>query len=80
LTCILLGLVGFATAVDLKTRNFILAFSIGLAFGLGYYGIRTALDGMGGRGLLPSVWAAWAPCALFAVIAFAQLQRLQRVH
>ncbi len=79
-TCILLGLVGFATAVDLKTRNFVLAFSIGLAFGLGYYSIRTALNGMGGRGLLPSAWAAWAPCVLFTAIAIAQMQRLQRVH
>lgn len=80
ITCLLLGLVGFATAVDLKTRNFVLAFSIGLAFGLGYYALRTALNGMGGRGLLPSIWAAWAPCLLFALISFGQLRRLQRVH
>lgn len=79
-TCLLLGLVGFSTAVDLKTRNFVLAFSVGLAFGLGYYALRTALNGMGGRGLLPAAWAAWAPCALFALIAFGQLRRLQSVH
>lgn len=80
ITCLLLGLVGFSTAVDLKIRNFVLAFSIGLVFGLGYYALRTALNGMGGRGLLPPAWAAWAPCLLFALIAFGQLRRLQRVH
>lgn len=80
ITCLLLGLIGFTTAVDLKTRNFVLAFSIGLAFGLGFYILQTALDGMGGRGLLPAVWAVWAPCALFAAITLALLRRLQYVH
>lgn len=79
-TCLLLALIGYATAVDLKTRNFVLAFSIGLAFGLGFFVIRTTLTGMGGRNLLPAFWAAWAPCALAAFLTFGLLQRLQRVH
>jgi lipopolysaccharide export system permease protein len=79
-TVVLLALIGYATAVDLKTRNFILAFSIGLLFGLGFYFMRMALHGMGGRDLLPAFWAAWAPCALFACITTILLRRLQQVH
>jgi lipopolysaccharide export system permease protein len=77
---LLLALVGYATAVDLKTRNFVLAFSMGLVFGLGFYFVRTAVHGMGGRDLLPAFWAAWAPCALLACLTVVLLRRLQRVH
>jgi lipopolysaccharide export system permease protein len=79
-TIVLLALVGYATAVDLKTRNFVWAFSIGLAFGLSFYFLRTALHGMGGRDLLPALWAAWAPCALLGCLTIVLLRRLQQVH
>lgn len=78
--CILLSLVGFAAAADLKTPNFMFAFSYGLGLGICFYLVREGLGGLGRGAVLAPVLAAWGPAVVFTAVVAALLQRLRVVH
>lgn len=78
--CLLLAVVGFAAAVDLRRRNFVIAFTIGLGMGIGFYVLREITFGLGRRDYIMPLVAAWAPCLVFAGFVAWQLERLRAVR
>lgn len=80
LVCVLLSLVGFAAAADLKTPNFMFAFSYGLGLGICFYLLREGLGGLGRGAVLPPMLAAWGPAIIFMAVVAGLLQRLRIVH
>lgn len=86
-SCLLLALIGFAVAADLQVRHFVLAFTVGLGFGIAYFLSREAFAGLGRSGLLSEIvggagpyLAAWFPILVFACIAAILMRRLSTVH
>lgn len=79
-SCLMLALIGFAIASDLHTRRFVLAFSIGLAFGILYIVLRESVASLGFRGMVPPLLAAWMPVAIFTAVVAGLMRRLSTVH
>ncbi len=87
LACLLLALIGFAVASDVRNRNFVLVFGVGLVLGVVYYVLREAMLGLGKSGAMSSllgpmgpIFAAWIPVAAFGIAALALIRRLSTVH
>ena len=79
-SCLLLSLMGFSIAVDLHIRRFVLAFSLGLSFGIIYYVVRETMVGMGSRAYADPIIAAWAPAVVLATLILGLFHRLSRVN
>lgn len=79
IACILLSLVGFAVAADLRLRRLVLAFTFGLGLGLLYFVVSEGVGGAGARGFVPPFIAAWSPVAVFSLVVYGLIYRLNRV-
>lgn len=80
LSSLLLALIGFAAAVDIRRPSFMLAFSVGLGLGLGFYLLREGFGSLGEGAYLPSWFAGWGPAMLATPIVVYLLYRLRVVH
>jgi lipopolysaccharide export system permease protein len=77
LTCLLMALLGFTVVTDLNARRFARGTFLGLLVAIGYYLLEATLSSLGDDGFLAPVIAGWGAAAIFALVVFLLMQRLE---
>jgi lipopolysaccharide export system permease protein len=67
-SCLLFPLIGSALGLRIRRAGRMTSIVLGLAIGLGYYGLLAGGEDLGTRGSLAPIWAMWIPNAVLAVI------------
>ena len=80
LACLLMAALGFAVVADVHARHFARGVLTGLLVAVVYYVFDSLMRHLGSDGTVPWLPAGWGPTAIFALVVYYLLRRLESIR